>query len=68
VVQEEQVGWIVPPLQPQLIAEAILKARSDRLALAGMGKRARAVAERKYSREKVIGAYRAMIQDMVALK
>lgn len=67
VVQEEQVGWIVPPSQPRLIAEAILKARSDRLALAEMGKRARAVAERKYPRARVIEAYRVMIQEMAAL-
>ncbi len=57
VVNEEQIGWVVPPDQPARLAETLqnIEMQSDRLLK--MGLRARAVAEAKYTPEKVIKSY-----------
>jgi glycosyltransferase involved in cell wall biosynthesis len=64
VVNEEAIGWVVPPDQPDKIVAAILEARSDGERLADMGRRARQAAEKKYSREQVIGAYENLIGSL----
>jgi glycosyltransferase involved in cell wall biosynthesis len=64
VVQEEQIGWVVPPGQPDKIVEAILEAQTDAGRLAEMGARARTVAETKYSFEHVISAYGSLIDGL----
>ncbi|MBI2619517.1 MAG: glycosyltransferase family 4 protein [Ignavibacteriales bacterium] len=61
VIEEEGIGWLVPPDKPELIVEAIRRACADRGVLAGMGIRAREAAVRKYSFQKVIDSYRAML-------
>ena len=61
VIEEERVGWVVPPSQPEKIVEAIQDARSAPDVLAEMGQRARTVAEKKYSPESVIQAYVSLI-------
>jgi len=61
VVNEEAIGWVVPSDQPDKIVAAILDARSNRQRLADMGTRARQAAEKKYSRERAIGAYENLI-------
>ena len=69
MVREEQVGWVVPPRQPDEIVAAILEAKADPERLSEMGLRARAAAEIKYSLEKATQAYLALIgQSDVALK
>jgi colanic acid biosynthesis glycosyl transferase WcaI len=62
VVQEEQIGWVVAPDDPERLAEVILEAYSDKETLQFMGKRARKAAEQKYSREKIIQDYREFIK------
>ena len=64
VVQEEQVGWVVPPGQSDRIVEVILEARANPDRLAEMGRRARAVAENKYSFQHVIEMYYALIRGL----
>jgi colanic acid biosynthesis glycosyl transferase WcaI len=64
VVQEEQVGWVVPPDQPEKLVEVILEARAHPEALSLMGKRARAAAEAKYSPDRVISAYSELVRDV----
>jgi glycosyltransferase involved in cell wall biosynthesis len=61
VVNEESIGWVVPPDQPDKIVAAILDAKSNRQRLGDMGTRARQAAEKKYSRERVIKAYENLI-------
>jgi len=65
VVREENLGWIVPPSRPEKIVEAVLEARSDPRRLAEMGRRARTVAESKYTVNHVIDAYCALINSFV---
>ena len=64
VVQEEQVGWVVPPGQSDRIAEVILEARANPDRLVKMGRRARAVAQNKYSFQYVIEMYYALIRGL----
>jgi glycosyltransferase involved in cell wall biosynthesis len=57
LVQEERVGWVVPPLDPEGLASAIREA-SKSSKLDEMGHRAREVAEHKYSLEAIVLKYR----------
>lgn len=57
VVEEDQVGWVSPPHEPLILKETILKAYSERDNLEEMSKRARNVAETKYSVETAVRKY-----------
>ena len=58
MVEEERIGWVVPPGEPELLAEVILEAKQKFKELDCMGKRARYAAEKKYSYPVVIKKYR----------
>jgi glycosyltransferase involved in cell wall biosynthesis len=64
IVQEEGIGWVVPPGDPEDLVRAILDAVSDPEQLKAMGLRACAAANTKYPREKIIASYRALIEDV----
>lgn len=64
VVREEQIGWVVEPDNPEKLADVILEAYMKKEVLHGMGKRARIVAELKYSRDKIIQDYRGLLQSL----
>jgi glycosyltransferase involved in cell wall biosynthesis len=66
VVRENQIGWVVPPDDPQKIADAIVEARSDRQRLRELGARSRRAAEENYSRERVLAMYGALFQGVDA--
>lgn len=57
VVREEQVGWIVPPGDPEKLITALREAYAARGQLAEMGRRARLAAEAKYSLETATRRY-----------
>ena len=63
-LQEENIGWVVPPNQPDKLVETILDAKNNRDRLIEMGKRARAVAESKYSFKNAINKYYTLIQNL----
>jgi glycosyltransferase involved in cell wall biosynthesis len=63
VVNEEEIGWVVPPEDPQALADAILLAAADRGAIAQMGRRAAHAAE-KYSRDSALRRYREVILSL----
>lgn len=64
VVQEEQIGYVIPPDNTKLLVDTILKMYAHRDCLQEMGMRARAAAETKYSLHKVLDAYITMIDDL----
>lgn len=64
VVQEEQVGWVVPPGHAIALADAVCKAQSDLQSLHEMGARARKAAESKYSFAHVIESYQELITKL----
>jgi glycosyltransferase involved in cell wall biosynthesis len=64
LVQEENIGWVVPPIDPHHLAQAIRAAGSDAERLQQMGARAYAAAIGKFSREKIIDEYRYLITEL----
>jgi colanic acid biosynthesis glycosyl transferase WcaI len=63
-VQEEGVGWIVPPAQPDRLVATILEAWASPDLRVKIGLRARQVVEDKYSLQYVIAAYRTLIHSL----
>lgn len=64
LVQEENIGWVVPPLDAAHLVQVILDARSDTDRLQQMGIRASAVAQEKFTREKILDEYRHLIMGL----
>jgi putative colanic acid biosynthesis glycosyltransferase WcaI len=60
VIDEEKIGWVVPPEEPAALAEAIARAARDRADVADKGRRA-ASAAAKYSPEVALPRYRNVI-------
>lgn len=60
VIDEENIGWVVPPEDPAALAEAISRAARDRGDVAEKGRRA-ATAAAKYSPEVALPRYRHVI-------
>ena len=58
IVTEENVGWVVPPGDPRLLADTIRSIKARTADLTSMGRRARHAAEEKYSRAIAIKKYR----------
>lgn len=64
VLQEEEIGWVVPPDEPARIVEVILSAHAQLSQVQEMGARARTVAENKYSRPVIIERYIRAISSL----
>jgi putative colanic acid biosynthesis glycosyltransferase WcaI len=62
VIEEEKIGWVVPPEAPSALAEAIANAANDRADVADKGRRA-ATAAAKYSPEIALARYRDVIRQ-----
>lgn len=65
VVDEEAIGWVVPPEDPRQLANAIRVAASDRTATFQKGRRAAEAAE-KYSQDAALARYREVILSLQA--
>ena len=57
VVREEEIGWVVPRDRPELLIEVVQRSQSEPEVAQEMGKRARRVAEHKYSFKRVLEIY-----------
>ena len=68
VVLEEQAGLVVPPTDAAALARAVVELASAPDLRRAMGKRARQVAEQKYSRRQVIDAFRSLFGETAAEK
>ena len=64
VVREEDIGWIVPPGRPDLIAAALKEAQAGPERVRAMGERARRAAEMKYTLGHVLDDYRRLIEGL----
>ena len=58
VIDEESIGWHLPPGDADHMLDTILRIYDDRNVLGEMGKRARAAALKKYSHAEAIESYR----------
>jgi glycosyltransferase involved in cell wall biosynthesis len=63
IVDEEGIGWVVPPENSNELAAAIRSAAADRVATASKGQRS-AVAALKYTHENAIASYRTVMGDV----
>lgn len=66
MVREENVGWVVPPGRPDLIAAVIREAKADPDRLLAMGERACRAVEVKYTQSHAIRIYRDIVEDLIA--
>jgi colanic acid biosynthesis glycosyl transferase WcaI len=64
ITSEESVGWVVPPGDPAALAAAIREAAADSGRLREMGARARRAAERRLSRDRVVGEWVALFAEL----
>jgi len=64
VIQEEKVGWIVPAGNVTAFVDAVLEAEDKPERLTAMGKRARLLVEKEYSREHVVGLYKKVFDTL----
>lgn len=60
VIEEEAVGWVVPPGEAEKLLNVIQAAEAQPQLLLEMGARARAAAESKYSLDKAVADYLAV--------
>jgi lipopolysaccharide/colanic/teichoic acid biosynthesis glycosyltransferase/glycosyltransferase involved in cell wall biosynthesis len=65
-VQGEQCGWVVPPGRADLFADALIEAADHRDEAQARGRRARALAERDFDRERLAGRFVALLQSEIA--
>jgi glycosyltransferase involved in cell wall biosynthesis len=66
IVREERIGWVVPPGDTTALLAAIDDARRHPDATQEMGRRARGVAESKYSYAQTMIAYHALVKALGA--
>lgn len=64
VVEEENVGWVSPPHEPEKLKETILQAYSERDKFDEIRKRSRHAAETKYSFETALQKYFEVFDDI----
>jgi glycosyltransferase involved in cell wall biosynthesis len=64
VIREENVGWVVPPHDPERLAAVIGEAASDTERLQAMGRRARLAAETKYTLRQAVASYAGLIHSI----
>jgi colanic acid biosynthesis glycosyl transferase WcaI len=62
VLNEDQVGWFVPPNEPDKLLEIIYRIYNERENLSAMSKRARESAIKRYSLETAVSAYRSELK------
>ncbi|MHB8138234.1 MAG: glycosyltransferase family 4 protein [Smithellaceae bacterium] len=61
VISEENIGWVVAPGSPELMAKAILEANANRLLLREMSVKARQAATEKYTKPLIIRKHRDLM-------
>lgn len=64
IIQEKKVGWIVPPGRVSVFVNAVLEAERNPERLTAMGRRARLLVEKGYSREHVVGLYKSLFDGI----
>ena len=64
IVQEEDIGWVVPPDNPDKLVSIILEIKTQPTNVMQMGQRARPAAEKKYSLKQQIDTHRMLLQKV----
>ncbi len=66
LIREYEIGFAVPPNDPDRFAEALERAAGDRAALIAMGKRARSVAETRFNSRRPCRPLRRLARASIA--
>jgi glycosyltransferase involved in cell wall biosynthesis len=66
LVREEEIGWVAPPTDPELLVQTIFEAMSDPERLRDMGWNAGRAAREKLPREKIVEEYRDLVKVLVS--
>ena len=64
VISEENIGWVVQPESPALIAEVVMEANANRRLLHQMSVKARAAAIEKYARPIIIQQHEDLMDNL----
>lgn len=62
VLVEDNIGWRVPPNEPEMLRETLIAIYEGREGISEIGKRARIAAERKYSLKNALVRYREALK------
>ena len=65
VIEEERMGWVVPPGDVDELAAVLCAARDRPQELAEMGRRSRRAAEQRYSRTAVVNRYTQLVSQIM---
>ncbi len=65
VIEEEGIGWVVEPRNPQALAAAIRSISADPRKVSDMGVRARSVAENSYTASHALEKFRELFAGLV---
>ncbi len=63
VIEEDRVGWFVPPHNPEKLLAMIYRIYEERETIKEMGERARRSALEKYSVERAIEKFRVALKN-----
>ncbi len=66
VVRKHNIGWVVEPGNVSELVRCIRIAATDKVGLTEMGARARALAEREYSFEKIMSQYDKIVSEVMS--
>ncbi|MCL0086755.1 glycosyltransferase family 4 protein [Thermodesulfovibrionales bacterium] len=64
IIREKKIGWIVPPGNADVFVNAVLEAKNNSEQLITMGKRARLLVEKEYSKEHVVELYKNLFNKI----
>jgi colanic acid biosynthesis glycosyl transferase WcaI len=64
LIRRFEIGWVVPPGQPERLAETLVSISANREILPEMGARARSLAESDYQKEQIVDAYYNLIASL----
>jgi len=65
LISEENIGWFVEAGNPKKLAEVLLEAKSNPENIFNMGHASRLLAEKRFSRDRIINEYRKLIDGML---
>lgn len=65
LIYEEQLGWVVPPGRADILAGVIMEARDTIQRCSGIGKRALALVEARFAKQRSLKSYLEVVSELV---
>jgi glycosyltransferase involved in cell wall biosynthesis len=64
-IKEESLGWVVPPDHKGNLSQILLSSLNQKEELEKMGKKARNVSEKFYSKEQIVSSYVSVVAKVL---